>query len=275
MLFDLLQRLHMAGAGDVGAFGGGLPAGHGQQLLAQGVEAIAGFGRQHQRGLAARRGSGSSSAKLRGGLGALAAGLIDGHGIGLVPDLQHRYGGGQLLLQGGGDLAVGLGVVGRGHAGQVMQEQHGIGGGDFFPRAGNADALDLVAALAQAGRVDHMQGHAFDLDGLRDLVTRGAGYRRDDGQLGAGQRVEQRAFAGIGLPGDHHLDALTQQGALAGALHDGLHGGAQLVQLAIGIGLLQKVDFLFGEIQGGLDQHAQMHQRIAQAVHLLREGAGQ
>ena len=45
VLFDLLQCLHMAGAGDVGAFGGGLLAGDGQQLLAQGVEAVTGFGR--------------------------------------------------------------------------------------------------------------------------------------------------------------------------------------------------------------------------------------
>jgi hypothetical protein len=38
---------------------------------------------------------------------------------------------------------------------------------------------------AQAGGVDHVQRHAFDLDGLADAVARGARDRRDDGQLGA------------------------------------------------------------------------------------------
>ena len=74
-------------------------------------------------------------------------------------------------------------------------------------------------AVAQARGVDHMQRHAFDLDGLADHVARGAGDRRDDRQLGAGQRIEQRALAGVGLAGDHHLDAFAQQRALARALH--------------------------------------------------------
>jgi hypothetical protein len=39
--------------------------------------------------------------------------------------------------------------------------------------------------------------------------------RRHDGQLGTRQRIEQGRLAGIGLAGNHDLDAFTQQGALA------------------------------------------------------------
>ena len=156
-----------------------------------------------------------------------------------------------------------------------MQKQHGIGLGDFFPGAGNADALHLVAALAQAGRVDHVQRHAVDLDGFLHLVARGAGNGGDDGQLGPGQGVEQRAFARIGLPGNHHLDAFAQQRPLLGA---GQHLGQlalQGVQLAPGIGFLQKVDLFFGEVQRRLNQHAQVDQGIAQHGDFLRERARQ
>ena len=41
------------------------------------------------------------------------------------------------------------------------------------------------------------------------------------------------------------------------------------------IGLLQKVDFLFREIQRGFDQHAQVDQRVAQHMDPVREHAGQ
>ena len=80
----------------------------------------------------------------------------------------------------------------------------------------STSSLRLVV-VAQAGGVDHVQRHAFDLDRLADLVARRAGDRRDDRQLGAGQRVEQRALADVGLAGDHDLDAFAQQRALARA----------------------------------------------------------
>ena len=44
VLLHLLQRLHVAGAGNVGAFGGGLPASHGQKLPAQRIQAITRLG---------------------------------------------------------------------------------------------------------------------------------------------------------------------------------------------------------------------------------------
>ena len=103
-------------------------------------------------------------------------------------------------------------------AAQVVQEQHGVGAADLVPGAGDADLLDRVVAVAQAGGVDHVDGHALNLDGLADHVARGAGHRRDDGQLGAGQRVQQAAFAGVGLARNDNAQALAQQCPLACAL---------------------------------------------------------
>ncbi len=57
----------------------------------------------------------------------------------------------------------------------------------------------VVADRADAGGVDDVERNALDLDGLADLVARGAGDRRDDGDVGAGQRIQQRRLADVRL----------------------------------------------------------------------------
>ncbi len=134
--------------------------------------------------------------------------------------MQHAVRAGMMGQQALGNSQV-AGFVGRlADARQVVQKDHRVRRLDFGPAARDADAFDLVAGLAelaQPGGIDHVQRHAVDLDRLGHLVARGAGNRRDDRQLGAGQRVEQRTLADIRLAGQHHLDAFTQQGALASA----------------------------------------------------------
>ena len=179
----------------------------------------------------------------------------------------------QLVTQFGGDLRVHCCVVRLVHARQIVQEQHRIRRLDFFPCARDADLFDLVIALAQTGGVDHMQRHAFDLDGLLHLVARRARDGSDDGQLRACQRVEQRTLARVRLSGDHHLDALAQQRALLRTLHHRAKLRLQALQLPCRVGLFQKVDLFFGKVERRLDQHAQMDQRIAQRVDLLGECA--
>jgi hypothetical protein len=78
----------------------------------------------------------------------------------------------------------------------------------------------VIGAVAQACGVDHMHGTPSICTRLLDLVAGGAGDRRDDGQLGTCQRIEQRRLAGVRLPGDHDAHAIAQQGALAGLLPD-------------------------------------------------------
>ena len=156
---------------------------------------------------------------------------------------------------------------------QVVQKQHGIGLANLVPSAGNANALNLVhiGVFAQTSRVHHMQRHALNLDGLLHHIARGAGNRRDDGQLCARQGVEQRAFARVGLARNHHTDAFTQQRALFGLRHHARQILLESCELALGIGLLQKVNVFFGKVQRGFDQHAQMNECITQLMNFVRE----
>ena len=156
-----------------------------------------------------------------------------------------------------------------------MQKQHDVGIGNGVPGTCNAHLLDHVLAVAQAGGVDDVDRYTFNLDGLLDLVTRGAGNGRHYGQLGTGQGVEERGLAGIGLPGNDHADAFAQQGALARLLQDQLQTGKDVVELALGIGFLQEVDLFFGKIQRGLDQHAQVDEGVLDCMDAPGKYPGQ
>jgi hypothetical protein len=66
--------------------------------------------------------------------------------------------------------------------------------------------------------------HAVDLDVFAQDVAGGAGDRRDDGGVMAGERIQQTGLAGIGLAGDDDGHAFAQHAALirAGAQRDEL-----------------------------------------------------
>jgi hypothetical protein len=120
-----------------------------------------------------------------------------------------------------------------------------------------------------------MNRHTLDLQRLADLVARGAGNRRDDGQLRPGQRVQQGTLACVGLPGNDHLEPFAQQGALLRGVEHGGQLPGQPVEAATGIGLFQKIDLLFGEIQRRFDQHAQFDEPVAQVRDALGKGPGE
>ena len=152
-----------------------------------------------------------------------------------------------------------------------MQKQHRVGALDFIPGAFDADFFNLAFCFAQTGGIDHMQRHAVDLDQLRHLVPGRAGDRRDDRQLRAGQRIEQRTFSHIRLTGDHHLNAFAQDRPLRSARHYARQARLQPLQLTPGIGLFQKINVFLGKIQRCLDQHAQMDQLLKQRLDRLRQ----
>jgi hypothetical protein len=131
-----------------------------------------------------------------------------------------------------------------------------------------------VLGIAQAGGVADVQRHAVDLDVAAQGVARGAGDGGDDGQLGAGQRIEQRALAHIGLAGQHHLESFAQQRALARALQHLFEALQQRRQLALHVGLLHEFDvFLLGEVERRLDEQAQLNERVAELGHFTRQRA--
>jgi hypothetical protein len=77
----------------------------------------------------------------------------------------------------------------------------------------------------------------------------------------------------LGWPGNHHLDALAQQRALARPLHHLRQRCCKFDSWPARVGLAQEVDFFFRKVERGLHQHAQVDQRIAQCVDLVRERA--
>ena len=151
---------------------------------------------------------------------------------------------------------------------EVVHKQHHIRAADGAPGAGDAQALYRFVAVAQTGGIDHMQWHALNLNGLPNRVPGGSSNRRDDGQLSACQGIEQRGFARIGLPGNHHLQAVAQQRALPRLALQQRNLHTQARKLPMGVGLSEEVQLFFRKIQGRLHQHAQVHQGIAQAVDL-------
>ena len=74
---------------------------------------------------------------------------------------------------------------------------------DFFPGALDADAFDFVHRLVQAGGIDHMQWHTFDLQMRTHDVACCARHRRDDGKVFTRQCIEQRGLSHVGLADQH------------------------------------------------------------------------
>ncbi len=182
---------------------------------------------------------------------------------------------GRALGESAGDFRLGLGIARRLQTSEIMQEHHHIRTGDGVPTALHADALHRVGAVAQACGIDDVQGHALDLDGLADLVSRRARNGRNDGQLGPRQCVEQGALAHIRLPCQHHLESFAQQCALPRLGLHLLQRLLQSLQTPLRLCLAQKVDVFLGKIERGLDQQAQLDQLGGQCAHRLRQLAGQ
>src|SRR5512145_1506283 len=110
------------------------------------------------------------------------------------------------------DLAVGF----AGSAARIDQQQYDVGPFDFPPGAFDTDFFDFVIGFAQAGGIDDVQWNSLDLDGRPQGIARRPGNRRDDGQIVAGQPVEQRGLADVRLARQNDVQARLQQLALAG-----------------------------------------------------------
>src|SRR5690606_19166771 len=148
-----------------------------------------------------------------------------------------------------------------------------VGFFDFGPGPGNSYAFHGVVGFAQAGGINDMQGHALYVDLPYDLIACGAGYGGDDGDVVAGQGIEQAGLAHIGLTGQHDVQAFAQYHALPGLLRKvfqvftyGLQGRSCLV-------FFKEVDFFFGKVQCGFNQHAQANDAITQGVDVVGEHA--
>lgn len=72
-----------------------------------------------------------------------------------------------------------------------------VGAVEFALGALDADALDVVMGLAQAGGIDQAERDAVNLDDFLNGVAGGAGGGADDGTLKAEEGIEQAAFANV------------------------------------------------------------------------------
>ena len=153
----------------------------------------------------------------------------------------------------------------------IDQQQDAVRLLDLVPGALHADALDGVRRVAQPGGIDDMQWHAVEMDVLTQHVAGGAFDIGDDGGVLLGQRIEQARLAGIRAAGDHHRHPLAHQSALVGSGSHAHQLGLDLIEARRDMAVGQEVDFLFGEVDGGLDVDAQLDQALHQRADARRE----
>ena len=171
MFLSQSQGPEMALAGNENVFGM-MPAGDAQQFGAQQFDAQPGFGRK-------RNGDG------------VAVRIVFVVALRFAPseiDLVLHGDSLQSRRQLAENLAVGITDALSG----IHQQKHHIGPLDFLPAALDADSLDDIIGVAQAGGVDDVQRNALDLDGRTQGIAGATGNGRDDGQIVAGKTIEQR-----------------------------------------------------------------------------------
>ena len=84
-------------------------------------------------------------------------------------------------------------------------------------RALDADALDLVLRLTDAGCIHQDERHTADLDGLLDGVARRPGNIRHDGPLLLQKRIQKARFPCIRAAHDRRAQAIADDAPLFGA----------------------------------------------------------
>src|SRR5690606_18805664 len=144
---------------------------------------------------------------------------------------------------------------------------------DGFPTALNADPLHRVGGVAQAGGVNDVQRDAVQCNLLDHPVAGGAGNVRDDGGFKTGQRVQQAGFTDVGLARQHDVQAFAQDGALFGVAHEVVEVGADAVEHRAGLVFFEEINFLFGEVERGFNQHPQVDDTVGQFIDGLRKRA--
>ena len=84
----------------------------------------------------------------------------------------------------------------------VENDEHKIGVRKRLASLLNADALCLVARLAQASSIDQVHWNTANRDLFGDQITRRSRSGRHDGSLALHKAVEERRLADIGLADD-------------------------------------------------------------------------
>ena len=201
----------------------------GLQHRKQGVQPVAGAGRQRQHALAVQ-----------------AVGQRAVHHVALV---EHHHGVGVNHAA--------RGAIPLGQQPGIEHRQLQVGGLGAGKRPADTLGLDVLGGVAQAGGVGQHHRPAMQVQMHLDDVAGGAGGGRHDGGLAPGQPVEQAGLARIGGADDGDMDAVAQPlaapslGKLAGHVGDqGRHRRGHLPHQAVGHALVREVDHRFHQGQG-------------------------
>ena len=102
-----------------------------------------------------------------------------------------HHGNRQIFRQTGDKIWPDIRRIGRTGGGAVDHEQYAVGLFNLLPGTLDADALDLVVRIAQAGGINDVQRHTVNVDMLAQNVAGGSGNIGDDSRFPARQRVQQ------------------------------------------------------------------------------------
>ena len=92
----------------------------------------------------------------------------------------------------------------------IDEPEHDAGFVDSSIGTGDADFLNLVGGLSDAGCIDKTEGDAIDVDGVLDGVARGAMNVGHDGAIVLQEGIQQGRFTYIGLAYNGYRNALLQ-----------------------------------------------------------------
>src|SRR6185312_962095 len=124
----------------------------------------------------------------------------------------------------------------------------------------DAESLHEFAGFANAGCIDDANGNAFEFDGFRDHVARGAGDVGHDGAILLNETIEEAALAYIGLSDDGEGETVVYEISVAEAPHQGVGPGDQWVEPPQNLRWRGDADVVFRKVDARFEQRDQFQQ---------------
>src|SRR5208337_1649732 len=148
----------------------------------------------------------------------------------------------------------------------VEHREQQVGGARRAECALDADALDVVGRLADAGGIVEDQGVGTELNRVFDDVAGGAGDGGDDGAVGAEQKIHQGRFTGVRLTENGRVHSCTHHEAAREAVVQHCNVADQTFDLSSDFATRRQANVLVGKIDLDLKMRANCHDLRAQLL---------